>query len=1256
MHKRRFSLAGLLALSLFAGMSTFAQTGQATLTGTISDPSGAVMANATITAKHLSTGTILSAASSSTGNYTISNMPIGDYEISVEQPGFKRYLREGITLISQQVLRMDVALEVGATGESITVTAEASLMKTDSGQVVHNVTMREIQTLPLIPVTDRFRDPFAVAQLLPGVRYVTQSTMLVNGLPQGSVQFRIEGQVMGNARQGFQAITGQVQPSVDAIEQVAVQTSNFSAEFGSVAGALFSVTMRSGTNQYHGSASDYAANEVLNSFDPAVHLRDKVRRHDWSVTFGGPIKIPKIFDGKNKTFFFGTYERYNQRLTTVANANSPTVPIQAYRDGDFSRLLDLSGNRNLTIGTGTAARDYKDPLGGTILAGTVFDPRTTRQVACNTALSQDCGANGALLDYRLPFPGNRVPTTLFDPVPLAIQTKYIPLPAGPRAANNEVINNFQVPVQSQRLSIIPSLKVDHNLNSTTRINGYWQLTRSTAPVQAIGGAEGFPDPITANRGTYQTSNSLRFNYEQSLRPTLQFHLGLAYSLFDWMDRTIVTDYNPLTDIGWRGATMIRNFPRFAANTQTTAGGVGVGGMNAMGPSPQGSSPERRPAVNTTLTWTKGNHTVKFGAEWRMDILPTGTFTNTAGTFGALGNGITWQPSLQGVTLSGAANVGFPYAEFLMGSVRGFTLSVPINYRTSKHQWGTYLQDSWRVNRKLTVGYGLRWDYGTYTREDYGRNGALSLLEPNPSASGRPGAIIYEATCKCTFAKNYPFGIGPRTDFAYTMNEKTVFRGGFGVAYGSTDTFGGTAQNSATTANLVNGQDAFKMRDGVPSNISPQWPFYDPALGHAVGTVQATVPTLLDPNAGRPSRTYQWNLSLQREITRNLVIEASYVGNRGIWQSASTLVSHNAVSPELLASYGFTVGDLNDATLLNKTLANLTTAEASTLRARGVFRPYSNFPTNQTLFQSLRPFPQYNGAINSSSAPLGKSWYDALQITANKRYSSGLQFNINYTYAKNLQSRGVSDVFNRGFGNKDVDANNLPWQIRIAVDYQLPKPSPDIPVLGNRVLANAIGGWGVALSLRYQPGFYLGRPASGATNGINRWLQRGPGGAQLKRNPDGSHMSPWAINWTDYDGKVHPEPLDVNCHCYDPEKTIVFNPQAWEAVPDGVWASDQQQLPFFRGPRQPQENANLSRNFKFGKDGKFGLQIRVEMQNVLNRKILPIAPSIAGLNFNTAPTPTSDGRFTSGFGTFGNLRSAGIFGPQRSGIFVGRFTF
>jgi hypothetical protein len=1218
------------------------------------------MAGVPVVARHLATGTELSVATSLTGNYTIGQMPIGEYEIVVTSPGFKTFRREGVSLAAQQVLRIDVSLEVGAQAESVTVTAEASLLKTDSSQLVHNITVAEIQNLPITPVGPVIRDPFSVAQLIPGVRYVpqgafsaTEGFMMINGLPRESVQYRIEGQVLGNSRTGFNFNTQQTQPSVDAIQEVAIVTSNYAAEYGSVSGALFNVTMRSGTSQFHGSVYDYAVNEMLNAHDPGVHLRDKIRRHDWGVTYGGPVRIPKLHSGRDRTFFFFNWEYYDQSQVS-STTTPPTVPITAYREGDFSRLLTLSGNRNLTVGTGANTRTYLDPLGQPVLAGTIFDPASTRQVTCNSTVSQDC-TNGATLDYRLPFPGNRIPVTLFDPVAKAIQDKYIPLPEGPRAANDEVFQNYLNPFTNSRLSIIPSVKIDHNLTSRSRLSGIWKMTRTTSPKSSQFGAEGFNDVITSNRGVYQTSITANINYDQTLTSALQFHLGVGWSHFNWSDRALVIDYNPEEDIGLRGVRQNRNFPRFAANTQTAAGGLNLGGMSDMGVSPQGENPERRPSANANLTWIRGNHTYKFGSEWRMDMLPTLTYSNTAGNFGALGNGITWQPSLIGVVLSGQANIGFPYAEFLLGSVRGFSMSTPIAYRTSKHQWGLYIQDTWRLRRGLTIDYGLRWDYGTYTKEDHGRNAALSLTEPNPSAGGRPGALIYEATCKCRFARNYPYGIGPRLGVAYTLNRKTVFRAGFGMTYGSTSTFGGFAQNSASAPTAVNGTDNFKLRDGIPSSINPQWPVFDPALGHTPGTVIGAQ-QLLDPNAGRPSRVYQWNISLQREVTTNFVVEASYVANRGVWQSAGAMVSHNAVSEELLRNYGFTVGNIDDANLLNTRLDRLSTAQRSTLTARGVFLPYTGFPQTQTVFQSLRQFPQYSSGINPTSAPLGKSWYDAFQIQITKRYSHGLQVNANYAWSKNLSARSLDDVFNRAYGNKDIDGFNLPWRVRIALQYQTPRLTTSLPVLSNHLVSRALSDWGLAISFSYQSAFYLGRPASGAANPISRWLQRGPGGAQLKRNPDGSYMNPWSVNWVDNKGRQRTDPIDINCHCFDPEKTIVLNPAAWEAVPDGVWAAETQVIPWFRGVRLPQESANLSRYFRFGRDGKFTLQVRAEFQNIFNRKLLPSSPQINGLNFNAVPTPTADGRYTSGFGTFGNLRVANAYGAERSGMLVGRLTF
>jgi hypothetical protein len=1245
MKSRVVQICALLCLS---ALFSWAQTGLATVTGTVTDQTGAVMANVEVKATQVATGAITTGVTTETGNYTLPQLRVGDYEITVEKSGFKTYKRGGVTLAASQALRLDVQLEVGATTESVTVTAESSLLKTESGTLVTNLAPSQIQALPLLPVGTFIRDPFALSNTVAGVLQTFVGTR-VNGLGQSTIQYRLEGEVLGQV--SFPGITTRTQPSPDAIEEVAVQTSNIPVEFGAASGAVYNVSIKSGTNQLHGTVYDYAVNEVLNAWDPANHTRNRVRRHDYGFNIGGPVKIPFLYDGTNKTFFFFNWEQYRDSQKSYATPLA-TVPTPQYRAGDFSGLFGVTANANLRLGASTlsngqsvAAHDYLDALGNTIKLGTVFDPRTTQTVTCSAAIAADCTA-GTTVTVRSPFVGNVIPTSLFDPVALAT-LKYVPLPT----LTNTLINNYQVAIPTARITSSPAFKVDQNLGSKGRVSFTYTQNKTVSAVQTLGSlAEGFPEPISRNTGTYEQGPTFRMNTDYTIRPTINYHLGLGYSMYEFETKPLTTDYNAQADIGLRGATANKNFPFFNLAPQTTPA---TGGLNVLGTPGQTGNYERRPSITQTVTWVNGNHTIKTGADFRLDMLPNFGYGAANGSF-FFNNSATYNPSLLNVTgFQGNSNVGFQFANFLMGSVSSATLAVPINYRRSKQQWGIFVQDTWRATRKLTVDAGIRWDYGTYTKEDYGRLGALNLTTPNTSAAGHPGGLIYEATCQCHFAQNYPFAIGPRLGLAYTVNSKTVLRGGFGLAYGSTPVVGGVAQNSATTPAINVGDESFKLKDGIPSTVAPAWPVYTSGLGLTAGSVGAA-PTLIDPNAGRPDRTYQFNLSVQREVTRDFVVEVSYVGNRGFWQPTGGFQDFNALSEAAIAKYGFQVGNIADGNLLQQTL---TAANASTLAARGVILPYSNFPKNQTVLQSLKPFAQYNTGI-APSAPMGRSWYDALQINATKRYSHGLQLTANYTFSKNLAWASYPDVFNPKNG-KDIVGGNPPQVMRVSFSYQTPRPAASLPVLGNRAVAWAVKDWQVAGALFYQTGTYLARPLSTGNNPISRWLGRGPGSAQLKQNADGSYMSPWAVNWTDLDGKVHAEPLDINCHCFDPEKTQVLNPAAWSNIPDGTWGVQTQQLPFFRNARRPAESANFARNFKFGPEGRFILQTRVEFTNIFNRKFVP-TPS--GLNSTTtnASTPlglSPDGRNISGFGSFGNLRNAGAFGStQRSGQFIARLSF
>ncbi|HEY4364146.1 MAG TPA: carboxypeptidase-like regulatory domain-containing protein [Bryobacteraceae bacterium] len=1257
----------LLSLLIAAPVSMFGQTAAGTLTGIVTDPSGAVLAGLPVTATNAESGTKILGTTSQTGNYTLPQMPVGRYVITVSQTGFKTFRQENVIIAAAQTLRLDIPMEVGANTESVTVTSESTLLQADSAAIVHNVISDQIQNLPVLPATIFIRDPLQTVMTLPGSVYSGLPGIVdrMNGLPTNTYEYKVDGEPVTNTQ--APTITTRENISPDALQEVAVQTSSFNAEYGAVSGTLFNMVLKSGTNQFHGSMYDYLANDDFNARDAVTHLRNQVRRNDYGFTIGGPVWLPKIYNGKNKTFFFFNWEQYRD-YSTQTNSTFATVPTAAYRGGDFSSLIGLAGNTgNLHIGSATTGHDYRDPLGNTIALGTIFDPNSTHTVTCNGAVSQDCTGGQVFNNYRTPLPGNKLPATYIDPVAAKILSKYVPLPNGPNAAL--LTNNYLNPVRATRFTDSPAIKIDENVGTKARVAFSYAQNKTTSPIQTLGGlAEGFPEPITANAGTFETAPTYRANFDYTIEPTLLFHFGAGWMEYNFCACPLTTDYNAASDIGLVGATAPKtSFPPMAS---TVVSSPILGGLKNIGSAGPGRTLDRHPSSSANLTWVHGNHTAKFGAEWRIDTTVFPSLTNTGGfyqSFGGAsasatsGNGITSQPALSTASgFTGNTDEGFPFANWLMGSVTSFTLSNPVEYSKSKQQYGIFLQDTWRIRRNLTLDYGVRWDYGTYAKEQYGRVADLSLTTPNPAAAGRPGAYIYEASCNCHFAQNYPFAIGPRVGIAYTLDKKTVIRGGAAIAYDATPFTGGGVINSSQSPTAQNGFDLFKFSQGVPSSLFPAGvQTSNPAAGFTVGAANAALAGLVDPNAGRPDRTYQWNISVQRELTRNTVVEVAYVGNRNIWQPTGGFQDFNAISPAMLQRLGFTINNspqgIADEQLLNTRLNSLSAAQSATLAARGIGLPYAGFGSTvpQTVLQSLKNYPQFSGGI-APSAPLGKSWYDALQATLTKRYSHGLSLTAAYTFSKNLQWYGSPDIFNHSLG-KDLVGANPPQTLHIAFEYRVPRYKGNMPVMRNKIVSYALADWALSSALYYQSGAYLGRPLNGATNPISLWLGRGPGGAQLLKNADGSYMNPWSVNWTDLSGNHHTDPLNINCHCFDPAKTVVLNPAVWGAVPDASFAADTSTLPFFRGPRHPMEAMNFARNFVIKE--RFTFQVRMELQNVFNRVQLPgpatgFSPTNVAASYQSAP----NGNYINGFGTFGNSTVAGYLGTPRSGQLVARFSF
>ena len=1221
------SLAIAICVSMLAVPVLFAQSDRGTITGTVADPAGAVVANAQIQARNIETGVSYQSATSNTGNYTLAQLPVGTYEVSVSVPGFKKYTRQNLQVQIAATLRADIALEVGASTESVTVNELAPLLNTESGELSHNVDLRKMDDLPILGIggtlsgSAGIRNPYNMVLVIPGVNYIPNSLVRINGTPANSQAFRIEGQDASNT--GTPGVAQQTQPSVDAIQETAIQTSNFAAEYGQVGGGMFNVTMRSGTNQFHGSAYDYFVNEILNAGNPFVtgspagNPRARARRNDYGFTAGGPVWIPKVYNGRDKTFFFFNWEQF--REGTNVNNQFQTVPITPYRTGDFSQAI-LPGAK--VIGT--------DALGRQMLEGMIYDPNTARAVA---------GVSGLVRDQ---FPGNKIPITRFDPVAAKIQALF-PGPSGPTP--NGLTNNYLQVYSTHRITEIPSVKIDQVIGTKGRLSFFWQRTKTANPDgnTIFGRSDGLPDPLSGVLGTFQTAPLYRLNYDYTLKPTVLLHFGGGYRsnyfLVPSVTRTgQITDYNALTELGLKGGLEYKWFPTITGLLATS----GAGGMVGVGSEAGTNSITQDPSFNASASWIKGNHTYKFGSEFRVEGYPPVVDGNTLGVYNFAANE-TGQP-FQNVAVAGS-NVGLGYASFLLGLVDNTSISRPTSPRMGKTQLGIYAQDSWKISRKLTFDYGIRYDYSTYLREGDGRAPDFSISTPNPAVGGILGATVYDGNgpgrCNCNIARNYPLAFAPRLGAAYQLNAKTVLRAGFGIVYGGTaannNAAGGLAGSSASSQQTSFGLPVTTLAAGYPANgYPPTWPNY--SAGQFPTSAPIPGPFLgafMDQNAGRPARQYQWSIGLQREIMKDMVVEASYVANRGVWWQAPGLLNLNAITPDRLKAVGLDLNNANDRTLLTSL------SSSATATARGFNKsPYPGFPAGQTVAQSLRPYPQFT-TIPIYWDPLGKSWYDALQMKVTKRVSHGLFFFATFAWSKSL-SEGteigepnpgttggavVNDVFNRN-QNKYISVYDRPLQFNTSITYTTPA------VTSIKAVRYALKDWVYGAALEYASGSPLAVPS--AQSNLNSYLFQG----------------------TSFANRVPGQPLytvDLNCHCYDPNKTFVLNPNAWADPAVGQWGASPAYYSDYRSQRRPRENMNLGRTFRIKE--RASVNLRVEFTNVFNRSFWgdPTAT-----NAKLQQVSLANGNTTAGFGRV-NTTAPSAFGSvfnlqPRQGVIVGRFQF
>jgi len=1228
----RSAVVFLCVLSLLGVLS--AQTSNGTITGVVTDPTGAVVSNAPIEVKNTETGVIFRAVSTDTGNYTVPQLPVGKYELNATVQGFKKVNRQNLTVSGAQTLRVDVTLEIGASTETVTVSAESTLLQTETGDLVQNISFEQLQGLPLLGTgnansgSSGLRNPYNTATAIPGVVYVPNSSMIINGAPNNTASYRLEGMDNTNHTVGF--AVQENQPSADAVQEIAIQTSNYAAEFGAAGGGLFNLVMKSGTNQYHGTGYEYFVNEDLNasrafsqSLGQGGKFQDRNRRNDFGGTLGGPIYIPKIYDGHNRSFFFWSYEEF--RESSLLNPGQ-TLPVAAFRNGDFSSISVNGGsNFNPNLGVVTTPLPGVDGLGRAIFANTIYDPATRR-----------VGNNGVLVAD--PFPGNVILPARFDATSVKIQALI------PATQNNAYTNNANYTNISSRISGIPSLKLDHSIGSKGKLSFYWSTT-GTESLYSLpnGNADGLPPIITQARGTFIYSQTERLNYDHTLTPTILLHLGGGYSHISFFDGGPVQNFDcaAISLINCQASIF---FPR--VNIGTTGS---IGGMQSFGNAQAHTlTNTERPAFNTNATWIKGSHTFKFGGEvWFQGNItnPPSGVTLSYGTAPVVagGNSTTAATALPATPAAGFGSsvIGNPYASFLLGDVLSAAQGAPRDVRMGQAQWGFYVQDSWKVSRKLTLDLGVRWDLAQVAREQYGRSADFSPTLPNTNAGGHPGAYIYEATCNCQFVPNYKYGIGPRIGLAYQITPKTVLRAGWGFVYAPPADIGISAANSFT--NQPAGVNGFLNVQDPATLPRPVWPNFNssiyPLIINGVGTTNNVIPgATLDSNAGRPPRQNQWSIGLQRELNRNLVIEATYVGNRGVWWSGAgqqNLGLLNQVSPDTFAKFG-----LHPYTNAADNLLLSSAISAGAVSALGVGLPYAGYPTGSTLINTLRAYPQFasaTGGFNVSGAPTGTTFYDSLQTKATQRLSHGLSVASSFTWSKSLV--GVrQDFFNPASSTKELQSTDQPILFNLNILYTVPKAR----FLDKwKALSLAARDWQIDFSGSYGSGALLTPPAATTTNNL-------------------------AATGTNQQFRIPGVPLynkDLNCHCINPWSDQVLNPAAWTNPVAGSFGPDTF-YGDFRGPRHPTESMNFGRNFRLKE--RMNFQVRVEFTNAFNRTFL--GNPVTNVAPQNAVGRNNQGQITSGFGTInatfstspttggGFATLAGNPSLPRQGTLIARFTF
>lgn len=1141
------TLVALAILLLVPGASLRAQD-RGTITGQVSDTSEAVVAGARVTLINPATGQVMTVETNSEGNYTFLSLTAGRYEVSAEKAGFRKAQANNVVVQVSTTTRLDIKMELGALQETVQVESSTPLLQTDRSDLGTVVDNKAIQQLPLF-INGGLRSNLAFTSLSPGVTMNLQNDpdtvggapRIAGGQANGASLLVDGGESMSERRNDPQMRV----VSAEAVEEFKVQTSAYSAEFGRSSNGVLNYTTKSGTNALHGSFLAQLRHETLNAkgFFWGARGESIQRQHVEATNIGGPIYLPKsifgplAYDGRNKSFFFFAGER--SRAKNLSSTGLISLPIADFRNGDFRRYTNAAGQ---TV-------PLYDPLdaNGNIIANAASRPR----MQCNGVLNVICPER-------------------ISPVAKAIFA-YLPLPDDP----STVFNNTRARNNGSRTpgawQGVYSIKGDHVFNDKLRVNG--MFSRQYFDSYPLEGP--IPGPLAEAFQEFGHIRYWRFNADYVISPNLLNHVTFGINqrkLGEGPNLGLPDSYRAATllpGLTGSGAEKAPNYTKYNTEFGNYGGHVFT------------KSPSRTINFTDQLAWVKGRHNLKFGFTY-MDVSYRRIDCNNCAGSLSYSAAATGNPSVSGQT-------GISYAAFLLGLPSGGSFNFGADIEYLYKYYAGYVQDDFKLNSKLTVNVGLRYDLSIPRREARLQNSNFNPTIPNPAAGGILGALEFASEDNKVLLDIRKNAFAPRLGFAYQLTSKTVIRGGGAIMWdiiredGNADNgiqgFGG---GFGSVANSLSNGISFTQRNGINdfrALVEGQRP---PQKNPGIG-VNGTV-TYKTPESGKPGYYTDYNLTVEHSLTPSTLLRASFHANYGIkiFQSGLDL---NQLDPKYFAIYGSLLTSPVSAVINNPIVV-----------AAGFKLPYPNFPQNLQLQQALRPFPQYSG-FNAVATQSGHSTYNGLELSFQKRYSQGLWLMTAYTFSKTLVSQNGQNIY-AALTEKVVSSANRPHVFTLGYVYELPLGKGKAFGANMHPVLNAIvGNWTVSAVHRYQSGTPI------SVGGCSQTMA-GAGAARCNFVPGQPLYNP---NF---------DPTNPN--------SPYLNRAAFVQPANFTYGNVPAVIPQLYQPMQLGEDVAASKNFYFGSGEKNSVEFRASAFNVANRHLLGgLNTAINNANFGTFSNPQSN---------------------------------